>query len=174
MDPRSILVIVCCVIALSGSAQIKRSGRDQFFAGLSLQYHSALIKMVDVNPYVAFRLHHAITVGTGWNHRFVDRRVEGPEEWFRMYGPRSFVQVSLPSRFSIHAEVEYLRSFLPAFTERHRNDWIQTTMLGVRKQVTLVEHLNGFAAIIYRVDGKGNYPYDDFTNLRLGVEYALR
>ena len=88
---------------------------ERLVPGLYLQYQQKNFYLIDVNPYIGYKLSGRFTTGLGWNHRYAyDKR---KHEWnlrSRIFGPRGYVDFKLGKGFIAHMEGETMNTFVPS------------------------------------------------------------
>lgn len=171
MKPHFLITVVLTVASLYCQAQSKLSLQERLIPGVTFQYHSRTLELLDVYSYLAYQVNDNFSFGVGWNHRFVNSDlIVGPSELFRVYGPRTFVKFDAGHGFAVQAESEYQKTFLPVGHDRS-SPWVTTTMLGARKQVRVHKNFVAYGLGLCKIDGGRNYPYEQRTNFRFGIEY---
>ena len=69
---------------------------ERLVPGLYLQYQQKNFYLLDVNPYVGYKLTGRFTTGFGWNHRYAyDKDSRAFNSRSRIFGPRGYVDFKL-------------------------------------------------------------------------------
>jgi hypothetical protein len=154
---------------------------ERLVPGMFLQFQLKKFWLLDVNPYVGYRISGRFTSGIGWNQRFAyDKKVHSWAPGSRIFGPRAFMDVKLGKGFIAHLEQEVMNTYVPPIfktqpQESGKREWVWSTMLGIKKQYRIYENLNGTVLIQYNLfNPLYKAPYLDRLNSRMGFEYTLR
>lgn len=153
---------------------------ERLVPGLSLQYQQKLYYLLDLNPYVGYRLSGRLTAGLGWNHRIAwDHRQKTWNERVRIYGPRAYMDFKLDKGFMARIEGESMNSFVPSAINGNpdagRREWVWDCMTGLKKEYIIYKNLKGTALIQYNILNRDHKaPYVDRFNSRIGFEYAIK
>lgn len=153
---------------------------ERLTPGLYFQYQQKNFYLLDVNPYIGYKISGRFTAGLGWNHRFAydkDRRILNARS--RIFGPRGYLDFKLGKGFSVHLEGESMNTFVPStlvgnLDTGHR-EWVWSFMTGLKKEYKIYKNLRGTAVIQYNwLNRYYKAPYVDRLNSRIGFEYVLR
>lgn len=153
---------------------------ERIVPGFYLQYQRKDLSLLDVNPYVGYKLSGKSTTGIGWNQRLAyDRRSRSFNSSTRIFGPRGFVDFKLGKGFVAHVEGEWMNSFVPSTItgnpDTGRREWVFSLMTGLKKDYRITNNLKGTAPIQYNlIDRHYTTPYVDRLNSRIGFEYIVR
>lgn len=153
---------------------------ERLVPGLYLQYQRKDQYLLDVNPYVGYKLSGKFTTGMGWNQRFAyDRGTRSFNSHRRIFGPRAFVDCKLGKGFIAHVEGEWMNSFVPSTItgnpDTGRREWVFSFMTGLKKEYRIYKNLKGTALIQYNlIDRYYKAPYVDRLNSRIGFGYVLK
>lgn len=148
--------------------------------GLYLQYQQENHYLLDVNPYVGYRLSGRFTAGLGWNHRYAyDKDNRAFNSRSRIFGPRVYVDFKLGKGFIAHLEGESMNSFVPSTLrgnpDHGNREWVESFMNGIKKEYRIYKNLRGTALIQYNLFNRYyKAPYVDRLNSRIGFEYILK
>jgi hypothetical protein len=157
--------------------------RDRLVPGVSFQlYKRDNDVLLDVNPYIGFRITKRLTVGAGWNERVgynFDALVWSPEK-AHIYGPRLFSEYKLNRGFTLRGETEVMNTYVPPYTKLVSVDpgnrqWIWGAFAGIKKDYKLMGKVRGTAMVMVRLfDAHFKSPYLEVINARFGVELPLK
>jgi len=153
---------------------------ERLVPGLYLQYQQKNFYLLDVNPYVGYKLTGRFTTGLGWNHRVAyDSKHERWNKRARIFGPRGYIDFKLGKGFIAHLEGESMNSFVPSTihgnSDAGHREWVWSFMTGIKKEYKIYKNLKGTALIQYNLFNRYyKAPYVDRLNSRIGFEYALR
>ena len=153
---------------------------ERLTPGVYLQYQQKTYYLLDVNPYVGYKLSGRFTTGVGWNHRFAwDSQYERWNKRSRIFGPRAFVDFKLGKGFVAHVEGESMNSFVPSAIHGNPDngprEWLWSCMTGIKKEYKIYKNLKGTALIQYNLFNRYyKAPYVDRLNSRIGFEYVLK
>lgn len=153
---------------------------ERLVPGLMLQYQRKNAYLLDLNPYVGYRLSGRFTVGVGWNHRYAyisDAR--SFDSRLRIFGPRSYVDFKLGKGFIARLEGETMNTFVPSTLwgnpDSGAREWVWGCMTGIKKEYRIYKNLKGTALIQYNIfDPHHKAPYVDRVNSRIGFEYTIK
>ncbi|MDQ2657336.1 MAG: hypothetical protein M3Y60_07930, partial [Bacteroidota bacterium] len=88
---------------------------ERLIPGLYFQYQQKNFYLIDVNPYVAYKLTGRFNTGLGWNHRLAwDSKRDRWNQRAVIFGPRAFVDFKLGKGFIAHVEGESMNTFVPS------------------------------------------------------------
>jgi hypothetical protein len=153
---------------------------ERLIPGLYFQYQRKNYYLLDVNPYVGYKLSGRFTTGLGWNHRLAwDSKYERWDKRSRIFGPRAFVDFKLGKGFIAHVEGETMNSFVPSTLHGNpdagHREWVWGCMTGIKKEYKIYKNLKGTALIQYNLFNRYyKAPYVDRLNSRIGFEYVLK
>jgi hypothetical protein len=148
--------------------------------GLYLQYQQKNFYLLDVNPYIGYKLTGRFTTGLGWNRRYAYDKDRGAfNARSRIFGPRGYVDFKLGKGFIAHLEGEAMNSFVPSTLRGNpdagHREWVWGMMTGIKKEYKIYKNLRGTALIQYNLFNRYyKAPYVDRLNSRIGFEYALK
>jgi hypothetical protein len=157
--------------------------RDRLVPGVSFQlYKRDDDVLLDVNPYVGFRITKRLTVGAGWNERVgynFDAMAWSPEK-AHIYGPRLFSEYKLNRGFTLRGETEVMNTYVPPYAKLVSIDpgnrqGIWGAFAGIKKDYKLMGKVRGTAMVMVRLfDAHFKSPYLEVINARFGVELPLK
>lgn len=162
------------VNAMKGTPFIER-----LVPGMFLQYQQKNVYLLDVNPYLGYRISGRFTAGLGWNQRLVLARGNENNSLYRVFGPRAYFDTGLGKGFIAHLELEYINTYVPSKLTGVSDDgnyqWVSVTMVGLKKNYQICKNLRGTVLVQYNLYNPGYMaPYVDRINSRIGFEYTLR
>lgn len=152
---------------------------ERLAPGLYLQYQQKRFYLIDVNPYLGYRISGRLTSGLGWNHRYAlddqDRKLNSKA---RIFGPRAYVDFKLGRGFIAHIEEEAMNTFVPSTllgnVDSGDREWVWSFMTGLKKEYKIYKNLKGTALIQYNWFNRYyKAPYVDRLNSRIGFEYSI-
>ena len=152
---------------------------ERLVPGLYFQYQQKNFFLIDVNPYLGYKLSGRFTTGLGWNHRYAyDKKTKQWNERSRIFGPRGYVDFKLGKGFIAHLEGESMNSFVPSTIwgnpDTGHREWVRSFMTGLKKEYKIYKNLKGTALIQYNLFNRYyKAPYVDRLNSRIGFEYRL-
>lgn len=145
-----------------------------------MQYQQKTYYLLDVNPYVSYKLSARFTTGLGWNHRLAwDSKHDRWDKRSRIFGPRGFIDFKLGKGFIAHVEGETMNTFVPSTLHGNpdtgRRERVWSCMTGMKKEYRIYKNLKGTALIQYNLFNRYyKAPYVDRLNSRIGFEYMLK
>ncbi len=153
---------------------------ERLVPGVYLQYQQKNYYLLDINPYIGYKVSGRVTTGLGWNHRVAwDSKYKRWERRSRIFGPRGFVDFKLGKGFIAHVEGETINSFVPSTLRGNPDDgqreWVWSCMTGIKKEYRIYKNLKGTALIQYNLFNRHyKAPYVNRLNSRIGFEYVLK
>jgi hypothetical protein len=153
---------------------------ERIVPGVYFQFQHKNAYLLDINPYVGYKLSGRFFTGLGWNQRFAyDKKQNGFIPEYRIFGPRTFVDFRLGKGFIAHAEAELMNTFVPTsikvLPEIGSREWIWSFQMGMKKQYKIYKNLNGTVLLQYNfINQYFKTPYVDRLNSRIGFEYNLK
>lgn len=136
--------------------------------------------MLDINPYLGYRLTPRLSAGAGWNERVgYDWGQKAFRTSTRIYGPRLYGEYRIGKGFSPRLEAELMKTRVPPATVTHgdpyQQRWVPGVFAGIRKDYKIAGNLHGTASVMFRLfDPKRQSPYGDIVNARFGFEYHFK
>ncbi|HTF19513.1 MAG TPA: hypothetical protein VK658_15655 [Chryseolinea sp.] len=134
--------------------------------------------LLDVNPYIGYKVSRRFTAGAGWNQRMgYNWEQKSFNSNARIFGPRAFGEYNLTKGFSPRLEIEVMNTLVPPATVTHGDPyerrWVAGAFAGVKKQYKISGQLRGTASVMFRLfDRYRQSPYGDVVNARFGLEYT--
>jgi hypothetical protein len=153
---------------------------ERLTPGLYVQYQQKTFYLLDVNPYVGYKISGRFTAGLGWNHRYTyDKDNRSFTSWSRIYGPRGYLDSKLGKGFIAHLEGEAMNAFVPSALignpDTGQREWVWSFMTGLKKEYKIYKNLKGTALIQYNWFNRYyKAPYIDRWNSRIGFEYTIK
>lgn len=153
---------------------------ERLVPGLYLQYQQKHFYLLDVNPYVGYKLSGRFITGLGWNHRYAyDKNNRAFSSRSKIFGPRGFADFRLGKGFIAHLEGEAMNAFVPSTLignpDTGHREWVWSIMTGIKKEYKIYKNLKGTALIQYNLFNRYfKAPYVDRLNSRIGFEYTLK
>lgn len=153
---------------------------ERLIPGLFFQYQQKNFYLLDVNPYVGYKISGRFNAGVGWNRRFAyDSKYDRWNKRSRIFGPRAYVDFKLGKGFIAHVEGEAMNSFVPSTIignpDAGQREWVWSFMTGIKKEYKIYKSLKGTALIQYNLFNRYyKAPYVDRLNSRVGFEYTLK
>lgn len=153
---------------------------ERLVPGVYLQYQQKNYYLIDVNPYVGYKLTGRFITGLGWNHRYAyDKRQHGWNQRSRIFGPRGYVDFKLGKGFIAHLEGEVMNTFIPSTLfgnpDTGHREWVKSMMMGMKKEYKIYKNLKGTVLIQYNLfNPHHKAPYVDRLNSRIGFEYFIK
>lgn len=152
---------------------------ERLTPGLYFQYQQKNFYLVDVNPYIGYKISGRFAAGLGWNHRLAyDKKHRNFDHRSRIFGPRGYLDFKLGKGFIAHLEGERMNAFVPSTLlgnpDTGQREWVWSFMTGLKKEYKIHKNLRGTALIQYNWFNKYyKAPYVDRLNSRVGFEYVL-
>jgi hypothetical protein len=155
--------------------------RERLLPGVSIGIQTGTNFLVDINPYLGYRLTERWIVGLGWNERIASNFDKGRYfiSDYRVYGSRFFAQFRVGSKLTLRAEVEQMNTFIkPSLLQpmdQPRRDWVWSYFVGIKQDFKISKKVNGNAQLLYNVyDPRRESPYSDRISLRFGFEFPYK
>ena len=153
---------------------------ERLVPGVYLQYQQKNFYLLDVNPYLGYKLSGRFTAGLGWNHRYAyDKEDRTFNTRARIYGFRAYIDFKLGKGFIAHLEGESMNAFVPSTLRGNpdtgHREWVWGMMTGLKKEYRIYKNLKGTALIQYNVFNRYHKaPYVDRLNSRVGFEWVVK
>jgi hypothetical protein len=154
--------------------------RERVVPGFNLQIQKRDENiLVDINPFIGYRITERITAGPGWNQRISYQwNTKSFDHSSDIYGPRIFAEVKLPRGFFPRVETEWMNTYVPNTTQANvdlnERQWVFGVFAGVKKQYHLIGRVNGTAIVMVRLFDKAHTsPYTGAVNARIGFEFSM-
>ncbi len=156
-----------------------KSFSERSVIGVNLQFQRKGLWMLDVNPYVGYKINQWFTTGIGWNQRVAyDWDQRSFQKAQVVFGPRAFMQAAIGKGFSGRLEGEYMNTVIPSSPfartiDESNRQWVFTPMAGIVKAYRFARRVNGTMTVMYRFyDPHRRSPYNSPLNVRMGFEIA--
>jgi hypothetical protein len=155
-----------------------RTFRERLLPGVSVQVQSGNNLLVDMNPYIGYRLTERWIVGIGWSERIASNLAKN--QYFigqdHVYGLRSFVQFKVGSKLTLRGEVEQMNTFIKQLSNQpldpRKRDWVWSYFVGIKQDFKISKKIYGNAQVLYNLyDPQRQSPYADRLNIRFGFEF---
>jgi hypothetical protein len=152
---------------------------ERLVPGITLQIQKSSYMLLDYQPRLSYRISGRLSAGLGWNERIGIQKKFRITTFDRIYGPRMFVNGVVWRGFAAHAEVEKIRTLVPAslvpFADARGKAWLWSVFVGLEKSYTFSKHVKGHFQFLYNLyDDHDSSPYVDRFNVRFGFEIPLR
>lgn len=152
---------------------------DRLRPGINLQIQWMQMVLLDMNPYVGYRISGRWTAGMGWNERVgfsSDNRSFSAAD--RIYGPRAFVHYKLKESNFLILSPELMHASVASFTVHageSTTKWVPGLMAGYRREFRYSRSVLGTVQFLYNlVAPTGQSPYASRFNLTFGFEFPLK
>ncbi|MFM9841180.1 MAG: hypothetical protein ACKVOQ_23150 [Cyclobacteriaceae bacterium] len=155
--------------------------RERLLPGVSLQIQSGNNLLVDINPYIGYRITERWIAGIGWNERIASNFSKN--QYFigqdHVYGLRSYVQFKVGSKLTLRGEIEQINTYIKQISvqplDQPRRDWVWSYFVGIKQDFKISKRINGNAQVLYNLyDPYRQSPYADRLNIRFGFEYLYK
>jgi hypothetical protein len=156
--------------------------RVRLLPGLQFQFQKRNDDLlVDINPYLGYKITGNITAGIGWNQRIpyaLNHNAFNPD--VRVFGPRIFGEYLLGNGFTARLEIEEMNTYVfPSnkfhYADADSRDWVFGMMAGIKKEYRFFRNIRGTSTIMFNLlNHQRNKPYADVVNARLGFEFPPR
>ncbi len=147
--------------------------------GVNLQLQWNNIVILDINPYVGYRLSARWTCGIGWNERVgfsSDSYSFSSRD--RVYGPRAFVHFKFKESNFLILAPELMHAVVPGHTVPTGEStikWVPGLMGGYRREFRYSKRVIGTVQFLYNIVAPtGQFPYASRFNVLFGFEFPLK
>lgn len=151
---------------------------ERLVPGLTMQVQKTDMWFVDFNPTLRYRVRSIFSAGLGWNERVTfDNDFKFYKDG-RIYGLRSFYELSVLKGLWVRADVERMRAFVPVDRNhqdigKRENVW--SYMAGIKKDFSFAPGVIGNVQFMYNLyDPNRTSPYFNRFNVRFGFEFPLK
>lgn len=147
--------------------------------GINLQIQWMQVVLLDLNPYVGYRISGSWTAGLGWNERlgFSNANYSFSAS-DRIYGPRAFVHYKLKESHFLILSPELMHSSVPAYTVHsgeNTSKWVPGLMAGYRREFRYSNKVMGTVQMLYNIVAPmGQSPYASRFNIMFGFEFPMK
>lgn len=147
--------------------------------GINLQVQWSQIVLLDINPFVGYRISGRWTTGIGWNDRVgfsSDSYSFSSRD--RVYGPRAFVHFKFKESNFIILSPELMHTAVGASTSTHGESptqWVPGLMGGYRKEFRYSKKMIGTVQFLYNLVAPSGQAmaYTSRLNVLFGFEFPL-
>jgi hypothetical protein len=154
---------------------------ERVVPGVAFQVQKQEAVLVDVNPYLAYRITGRLSAGGGWNQRVAyNRHHKHHSNEGRIYGPRVFAEFNLWKGIYPRLEGEVMNTYVPPLlknitTDAGHRTWVYGAMAGIKKDYRIAGHVKGTAMMMLRLfNPQHKSPYVDVLNVRFGFEFPMK
>ncbi|MCF8338716.1 MAG: hypothetical protein K9I74_12135 [Bacteroidales bacterium] len=184
-------IVVICFLILSPFSlyALGEDDNDQdeesspkFYAGGNLGLQFGTVTLVDVSPWLSYRIIDRFSVGVGgsykyyrFDNQFLNNQNTNPSHTYHYYGGRLFSRyypqsesIGVLNAIFLHAEYEILEFQL----SDNSNQRVKSIFGGAGYQIPLGEHVYGDIYLLYDFKKSGYSPYKN-PLLRFGVKVGL-
>ncbi len=147
--------------------------------GINLHLQWNQIVLLDINPYVGYRLSGHFTTGVGWNERVgfsSDSYSFSSRD--RLYGPRAFVHFKFKEANFLILSPELMHAVVPGHTVQtgeSTSKWVPGLMGGYRREFRYSKKVIGTVQFLYNIVAPtGQSPYASRFNVLFGFEFPLK
>lgn len=151
---------------------------ERLIPALTLQFMSDRAVLVDINPSIAYKIYPKWKAGLGYTERitFDSWKATNNE---RVYGIRTYHEISLPKGFQVRGDVETLNAKIPPLLlgqpDAGRRDWEWNIIVGLKKDFKLYKLVMGNIQTMYRIwSDHEKAPYPDRLMIRMGFEFPMK
>ena len=147
--------------------------------GVNLQLQWSNIVILDINPYVGYRLSGRWTTGIGWNERIgFSSDSYSFSSLDRVYGPRAFVHFKFKESNFLILSPELMHAVVPGHTVHtgeSTSKWVPGLMGGYRREFRYSKKVIGTVQFLYNIVAPaGQSPYASRFNVLFGFEFPLK
>lgn len=174
-----IFVILMSFITANASDDSEDKKPPKFYAGGNLGLQFGTITLVDVSPWISYRIIPQISFGIGGTYKYYRYNLLDTKIKRSYYGGRGFMRfypqsksVGVLNQFFLHAEYEVLKMSLDAGNSDVPNQLVESIFAGVGYQVPLGEYAYGDIYLLYDFNQDAYSPYKN-PLLRVGVAIGL-
>ncbi len=151
---------------------------ERLVPALTFQIINEKSVLLDINPSVAYKIYPKWKAGLGWTERITFNKWI-PSVTERVYGLRSYQEVSLPKGFQVRADVEFVNALIPPLilsqTDFAKREWEWTFIVGLKKDFKVYKSIMGNVQTMYRIwSDHDKAPYPDRLMVRIGFEFPMR
>lgn len=151
---------------------------ERLVPALTLQFISDRNLLMDMNPSIGYRIYPKWKAGLGYTERII---FDGwkPTITERVYGIRTYNEVSLPKGFQVRGDIELLNAKIPPLLlgqlDAGQRDWEWNIIVGLKKDFRLYKSVSGNIQTMYRIwSDHDKAPYPDRLMIRMGFEFPMK
>jgi hypothetical protein len=149
---------------------------ERLVPALTFQIINEKSILLDINPSIAYRIYPKWRAGLGWVERITFDKWT-PKVSERVFGLRTYNEVSLPKGFQLRADIEYLNALIPPlllsqieFAKRH---WEWNLMVGFKKDFKIYKTVMGNVQTYHLWSDHDKVPYPNRLMVRIGFEFTM-
>jgi len=173
----TLLLSVLFVHAANGGNDEEKQPKLYVGGNLGLQFGT--ITLVDVSPWIGYRIIPQFTVGVGGTYKYYRYNLLNTNIQRSYYGGRGFVRyfpssesIEILNSIFLHAEYEILEMSLDANNSDASNQRVESLFGGIGYQIPLGRDVYGNVYLLYDFKQSGYSPYKN-PMMRVGVSVAL-
>lgn len=153
---------------------------ERLLPGISFQIQKSDNFLLDVNPYLMYRIIPRFSAGVGWNHRFAfdGWQIAKDDE---VYGPRVLLELKWVKGINFRLLPELMYTAIPSKlasslgVDPSARQWVPSLFGGIKKEFRVYKAIMGNTEILYNLyDQDGKSPYGDRLSIRFGFEFPMR
>jgi hypothetical protein len=134
--------------------------------------------LMDINPSIAYKIYPKWKAGLGWTERITFDNWK-PTITERVFGIRTYNEVSLPKGFQMRGDIEFLNAIIPPLLSSQNDkgirEWETNIIVGLKKDFKIYKSFSGNVQTMYRIwSDHDKVPYPDRFIIRMGFELALK
>lgn len=178
---RNLLLLVLLLSVLSVHAANDRGDKEQpkFYVGGNLGLQFGTITLIDVSPWISYRIIPQFSVGVGGTYKYYRYNLLNTKIQRSYYGGRGFLRyypssesIEILNQIFLHAEYEILEMHFDANDNDVPNQQVESLFGGVGYQIPFGKHVNGEIYLLYDFKQSGYSPYKN-PMMRVGVSVGL-
>lgn len=151
---------------------------ERLVPALTFQIINEKSVLLDINPSIAYRIYPKWKAGLGWVERITFDKWT-PKVSERVYGFRTYNEVSLPKGFQVRGDIELVNALIPPLllsqTELAKRDWEWSLIVGLKKDFKVYKSIMGNVQTMYRIwSDHDKAPYPNRLMVRIGFEFPMR
>ncbi|MEJ1239599.1 hypothetical protein WBG78_15790 [Chryseolinea sp. T2] len=151
---------------------------QRLLPGLSFQMSVKGSWMIDINPYLGYKVSGRTLGGLGWNQRicYTSSSNHGFSSDQSFFGPRIYGEFLIAKGFSARAESEFMKVIVPSKfssgnVDTDGREWVFGALIGINKSYRILKRINGTAMLMYNLYNPDNRsPYKGRLCARVGIE----
>lgn len=145
---------------------------------MTLQVQRSELWFIDFNPSLRYRIRNIVSAGVGWNERIIFDNDFHFYSAMRVYGLRSFAEVSVLKGLWLRADVERMNAFVPVSPVQFdigERKTVWCYLGGVKKEFTFSQGVIANVQFMYNLyDLQKTSPYFSRFNVRFGFDFPLK
>ncbi|MCF8334500.1 MAG: hypothetical protein K9I47_10175 [Bacteroidales bacterium] len=186
------IIAFCFLVISTISVNAAGEGKDnqdeesspKFYAGGNLGLQFGTITLIDVSPWISYRVIPQFSIGVGGTYKYYrygsqfisNQNTTTADRTYHYYGGRLFSRyypksesIGILNALFLHAEYEILEL---QFDTSSSNQRVESVFGGAGFQIPLGEHVYGDIYLLYDFNKSGYSPYKN-PLLRVGVNVGL-